>query len=237
VCRTAPDKPIGGTCDRVKVRRAGQGEIKSFPGLPRRKIKLRVNRRDFNRFFGANATDEQGWKFRVHREPNRVYDEIPERPACLFFPRVLEYWRSPTTIGQPPHSGRSTAPARLSMATPIRSTKLGRGRLPALDKGAADRIFWFGRSTANTPCVMRFRCSGATSHGRIHLPRRAEGDSITARDLSRIAIHGRRQPKIASRRRARPVRSPPLTHDCIAWVMFDSSGPAMLTTAKLLRRN
>jgi hypothetical protein len=162
VCRTAPDKPIGGTCDRVKVRRAGQGEIKSFPGLPRRKIKLRVNRRDFNRFFGANATDEQGWKFRVHREPNRVYDEIPERPACLFFPRVLEYWRSPTTIGQPPHSGRSTATARLSMATPIRSTKLGRGRLPALDKGAADRIFWFGRSTANTPCVMRFRCSGAT---------------------------------------------------------------------------
>ena len=166
MCRTAPDKPIKGTCDRVKVRAVRRGKTKGFPGSSRPKTKLCADRSDFNQFFAVNAKDERDWKFRVHRELHRRAGEILAKSTWLVLRYALEYWRRPMAIGQQPGSGRSTAPARLSMAIPYPFAKLGRGRLPTLDKGAADRIFWFGRSTANTRCVMRFRCYGATSDCR-----------------------------------------------------------------------
>lgn len=165
MCRTAPDKPIGGTCDRVKVQSVGRRETTGFPRPPRRKMKLCADRVDFNRFCGANAKDEQGGKFRVHRGVDGTGAEMSGCPARLFLTRAPEYCCRPRAIGQQAESGRSTAPAKPSMAnfrTP--STKFGRGRLPAPHKGAADVIFWFGRSTANTLCVMRFRRASLHSH-------------------------------------------------------------------------
>jgi hypothetical protein len=155
-----------GTCDRVKVRAVRQRETKGFPRSSRHKTKLCADRPDFNQFFAENAKDERDWKFRVHRELHSRVGEILAWSTWLVLWHAFEYWRRPMAIGQRPGSGRSTVPARLSMAIPHPFAKLGRGRLPIVEKGAADRIFWFGRSIANTRCVMRFRYYGATSDCR-----------------------------------------------------------------------
>jgi hypothetical protein len=155
-----------GTCDRVKVRAVRQRETKGFPRSSQHETKLCADRPDFNQFFAENAKDEQDWKFRAHRELHSTAGEILAGSTWLVLRHAFEYWRRPMAIGKPPGSGRSTAPAKLSMAIPHPFAKLGRGRLPTVDKGAADRIFWFGRSIANTRCVMRFRYYGATSDCR-----------------------------------------------------------------------
>jgi hypothetical protein len=135
VCRMAPDKPIGGTCDRAKVQPVGQRETVGLPKSPRRKLKLGADRPDFNRFFGAKAKDEQDGKFGVHWEPERMDAEMFGPPVRMFLLRALEYCGRPRVVGQQPQSGRSTAPARPSMAISASpSIKLGRGRLPAPDK-------------------------------------------------------------------------------------------------------
>jgi hypothetical protein len=131
-----------GTCDRVKVRAVRQRETKGFPRSSQHKTKLCADRPDFNQFFAENAKDERDWKFRVHRELHGRVREILAGSTWLVLWHAFEYWRRPMAIGQRPGSGRSTVPARLSMAIPHPFAKLGRGRLPIVDKGAADRIFF-----------------------------------------------------------------------------------------------